>query len=40
MNHHEREFFIYKIRSGKAYLPKGLVVHPFTIELNIESHYI
>jgi hypothetical protein len=37
MNHHEREFFIYKIRSGKAYLPKGLVVHPFTIELNIES---
>ena len=37
MNHHEREFFICKIRSGKTYLPNNLIVYPFTIDLNIQS---
>ena len=37
MNHHEREFFICKIRTGKTYLPNGLIVHPFTSEQNVEA---
>lgn len=40
MKHHEREFFIYMIRSGKVYIEKDditLIVHPTTIDQNFEA---
>jgi hypothetical protein len=37
MKQHEREFFIYTIRSGKTFLSNGLVIHPPTIDQIIES---
>jgi hypothetical protein len=37
MKQHEREFFIYTIRSGKVFLPHNIVIHPPTLELIIES---
>ena len=41
MKQHEREFFIYKIRSGKIFLPNNLVIHPPTIEQSVLAcmHY-
>ncbi len=40
MNHHEREFFIYKIRSGNVYLEDNIVIKAPTLEQNIEACFI
>jgi hypothetical protein len=37
MKQHEREFFIYTIRSGKVFLPKDIVIHPPTVDIIIQS---
>ncbi|NBO99641.1 MAG: hypothetical protein EBU90_05880 [Proteobacteria bacterium] len=37
MKQHEREFFIYTIRSGKVFLPNNIIIHPPTIDIVIES---
>jgi hypothetical protein len=43
MKHHEREFFIYMIRSGKIYIEKDnttLIIHPPTIDQSFEASLI
>ena len=37
MKQHEREFFIYKIRSGKVFLENNIVINPPSIDQNIQS---
>ena len=37
MKQHEREFFIYTIRSGKIFLQNNIVIHPPTIDIIIQS---
>lgn len=37
MKQHEREFFIYTIRSGKVFLPNNIVIYPPTIDIIIQS---
>jgi len=37
MNHHDREFFIYKIRSGKVFLKNRILIKPPSVDLSVES---
>lgn len=37
MKQHEREFFIYTIRSGKVFLPHNIIIYPPTIDIVIQS---
>lgn len=40
MKHHERESFIYMIRSGNTYLKKNIVIKPPTINQLVESYRV
>ena len=40
MKQHEREFLIYKLRTGKIFLPENIVVNPPTIDQCVESCHV
>ena len=37
MKQHEREFFIYQLRTGKVLLEQDIVIHPPTIDQNLQA---
>ena len=37
MKQHDREFFIYKIRSGKVFLKNRISIKPPSVDLSVES---
>lgn len=40
MKQHEREFLIYKLRTGKIFLPENIVINPLTIDQCVESCHV